>query len=109
MINTTLTPKQLSGISEQEKLAYDLIQNVFSLAKVGWSENKITETLSKAESYGNDFSHGDIRHTAVRAIQTLQDVERQRKEKGNEILNEVAQFNLDGTPRDEKEKHLVHE
>ena len=108
MINTTITPQQLSGLSTKEKLAYDLTQNVFSLAKIGWSVNKISETLSRADSYGNDFNYQDIQTTAVKVIQALKTAEKQRVQKHRELLHEISLFHSDGTPRPAEETETMY-
>jgi hypothetical protein len=88
MIDTTLSPQVLAGLSKEDRQAYDLIQNVFSLIKVGWTKNKIVDTLSHGDSWGNIFSRKDIEFSVDGAYKTIRlKREKERKERQEELNN----------------------
>jgi hypothetical protein len=88
MIDTTLSPQVVSKLSKEDKQAYDLIQNVFSLIKIGWTHSRIVDTLSQHDSWGNIFNREAISHTVNEAYETIRlKREKERKERQEELNN----------------------
>jgi hypothetical protein len=59
-----------------------LQKNIAELSNLGWSNVKIAETLSSADSYGNEFTYDEILEMATTHIRKINGEIREHNERG---------------------------